>query len=402
NCGRATCSATFTIEDTPPPIIRGLRDVIVECDGRGNAEELRRWLGSATADDACGRVRLSNDFSGLSDDCGATGSVTVTWTATDECRNTSTHTASFTIVDTTPPRLSGPPDLTVECDGRGNPDELRDWLNDVRAADACGLVRITHDFTGLSDDCGETGAATVIWTASDECGNTDTHTATFTIIDTTPPVITLIGNAMITLECHVDPYVEQGASVADACDPGLTRAVVGGDPVDPNTVGVYVVTYDATDACGNRAEQVTRVVEVVDTIPPVVTVGPMVLLWPPNHEYRTLNLSDCVESVFDLCEGSLAVNELGTILSIYSDEPEDAPGGGDGHTLNDIVLVSNSSLMVRAERQGGGNGRVYGITFQVVDASGNITETICFVGVPHDQSGGLPIDDGPEAGYTVP
>lgn len=128
----------------------------------------------------------------------------------------------------------------------------------------------------------------------------------------------------------------------------------------------------------------------------------MVFLWPPDHEYRTLNLADCVESVVDLCEGTLDVNEVGTILSIYSDEPEDARGGGGGHTLNDIVLVSNSSFMVRAERQGGGNGRVYGITFQVVDASGNITETICFVGVQHDQSGGPPIDDGPEAGYTVP
>jgi hypothetical protein len=77
-----------------------------------------------------------------------------------------------------------------------------------------------------------------------------------------------------------------------------------------------------------------------------------------------------------------------------SDEPENAPG--DGNTLNDIVIAANcKSVQLRAERQGGGNGRVYTITFKVRDSSGNLATAICKVTVPHSQNGNPAIDDGP-------
>ncbi|MHC4443350.1 MAG: choice-of-anchor Q domain-containing protein, partial [Planctomycetota bacterium] len=108
-----------------------------------------------------------------------------------------------------------------------------------------------------------------------------------------------------------------------------------------------------------------------DNVPPVVAVGDAIEIWPPNHKYHTFNLSDLVTSVEDGCEGLLDVDAVGSIISIISDEPEDAPGGGDGNTLDDIVILSPSSFKVRAERQGGGNGRVYTINFEVVDSFGN-------------------------------
>ena len=58
--------------------------------------------------------------------------------------------------------------------------------------------------------------------------------------------------------------------------------------------------------------------------------------------------------------------------------------------------------MVRAERQGSSNGRVYGVSFEVVDNCGNVAPATCFVGVPHDQLGNPPVDDGAAAGYSVP
>ena len=67
-------------------------------------------------------VTWTNDSTGLSDDCGATGSATVTFTATDACGNASTTTATFTIEDTTAPTMdTAASDSTVECDGTGNP-----------------------------------------------------------------------------------------------------------------------------------------------------------------------------------------------------------------------------------------------------------------------------------------
>ena len=54
-----------------------------------------------------------HDFTALSDDCGATGSATVTFTATDDCGNASTTSAIFTIEDTTAPDITTDPEGEV-------------------------------------------------------------------------------------------------------------------------------------------------------------------------------------------------------------------------------------------------------------------------------------------------
>ncbi len=309
---------------------------------------------------------------------------------------------TITVEDTTPPEFTNAPeDMTVECDGAGNSDELSSWLAIAAAEDLCGEVTITHDFAGLSDGCGATGSAIVTWTATDESGNKSSTSATFAIVDTASPVIELIGEATVTVECHSGTYMESGAVALDDCDSGPIEVIIGGDVVDVNTSGTYVVTYNAVDDCGNDANQVTRAVEVVDNTPPVITVGAMVEIWPPNHEYRQFKLSDLVVSVEDDCGGLLDVDEVGTIISIYSDEPEDATGNGDGATTEDIVILGASSFKVRAEREGRGNGRVYGVTLEVVDGAGNKSTNTCYVGVPHDNSGDAPVNDGVAAGYMV-
>ena len=73
--------------------------------------------------------------------CGATGSVTVTFTATDDCDNASSTTATFTIEDTTNPDLTAASDQTVECDGMGNMDALNSWLDNNGSATASDVQR---------------------------------------------------------------------------------------------------------------------------------------------------------------------------------------------------------------------------------------------------------------------
>ena len=52
---------------------------------------------------------------------------TVTFTATDDCGNSSSTTATFTIEDTTAPAIDmAAMDATVECDGAGNAADLDD------------------------------------------------------------------------------------------------------------------------------------------------------------------------------------------------------------------------------------------------------------------------------------
>ena len=84
------------------------------------------------------------------------------------------------------------------------------------------------------------------------------------IPDTEVPVITLNGASTINLNLGAT-YTELGATATDNVDGDLTSSiVVGGDTVDPNTLGTYLVTYNVSDAASNAAVEVTRTVNVVE------------------------------------------------------------------------------------------------------------------------------------------
>jgi hypothetical protein len=121
-------------------------------------------------------------------------------------------------------------------------------------------------------------------------------------------------------------------------------------------------------------------------------------MWPPNHNYQTFNVTNFVSSATSNCYGNITSSVV--IASVTSDELEDNPTGGDGNTLNDIVIAPNcKSVNLRSERDGGLNGRVYTITFKVTDASGNSSTATARVTVPNNQNGTAAVDSG--AKYTV-
>jgi hypothetical protein len=332
----------------------------------------------------------------LSDGC--EGPYVITLVVNDGVEDSDPDTVTITVVDITPPVITCP-DHTIpalECPADTSP-AATGVATAIDDCDNSPTITYSDEIIPL---CGDTEVIIRTWTATDNSGNSSSGDQVIVVVDTTPPVITLNGDAVMTLECHFDSYVEAGATALDACA-GATAVTIGGDVVDTDTVGTYVVTYDAVDACGNHAVQVTRTINVVDTTPPEVTVKDMALLWPPYHQYRSFKLSDLVERVEDACGGPLDVDVVGTIVSIHSDEPEDAKGPGDGNTVNDMVILSNCTFVVRSERLMSGNGRVYSITFEVLDPSGNVTTATCHVGVLKNNSGVLPVD-GPLAGYTIP
>ncbi|NBT35802.1 MAG: DUF5011 domain-containing protein [Betaproteobacteria bacterium] len=77
--------------------------------------------------------------------------------------------------------------------------------------------------------------------------------------DNIPPVITLIGdNPQLVANGAV--YADPGASVTDNVD--ATRTIQGTGTVNTAVAGDYTITYNATDAAGNAAIQVTRTVRV--------------------------------------------------------------------------------------------------------------------------------------------
>ncbi len=162
--------------------------------------------------------------------------------------------------------------------------------------------------------------------------------------------------------------------------------------VQASDFGTYTVETSGT--CGMATQTASLS---VNSTPPTITLnGQNISLWPPNHSYHTINVTDLVASASS-CDGSVSINSV-IIDHVTSDEIEN--GNGDGNTLNDIVIAANcKSVQLRSERDGGGDGRVYTITFRVTDAAGHVATATATVTVPKSQNGASAIDSGPH--YTV-
>jgi trimeric autotransporter adhesin len=118
----------------------------------------------------------------------------------------------------------------------------------------------------------------------------------------------------------------------------------------------------------------------LDTTPPVLVVAANpIRLWPPNHQYQTLAMSQFITAVSDECDA----NPIVRIISVTSDEEEDANGNGDGDTHDDMVIGTGcESVDLRVERAGSGTGRVYTVRMRATDASGNWSDWDYEVHVP--------------------
>ena len=94
---------------------------------------------------------------------------------------------------------------------------------------------------------------------------------TVTVVDLTPPVITLKGGDSITVPASV-PYVEPGYTAIDNIDGNLTENVVITGHVDTDVPGTYTLHYDVWDAELNLSPVQNRTVIVADMTPPVITL----------------------------------------------------------------------------------------------------------------------------------
>ena len=114
------------------------------------------------------------------------------------------------------------------------------------------------------------GTTTVTFSASDLSGNIGSAQSAITIMDQPAPVISLIGDASVTMNIG-DFYTDAGASATDNVDGDLTASIVESGSVDTSNLGVYTLRYNVSDAAGNNAVEVTRSVSVQDAFAPVVT-----------------------------------------------------------------------------------------------------------------------------------
>jgi len=379
------------------------------------------------ADDACD---VNGACSRRTDAPFPAGTTTITWlafshdtpgpyaTPDDEIAHRTGSTScnqTITINDVTPPTISATnSSASADANCQAPVPDYSNTVDDNCAcassdtSDACaGHPHITYSQSPAAGTMVGLGPTTVHITANDNssnnsgAGNTTTKDVTFTVNDTTAPMITCPANITTnTLPGTCSAIVVTGTATAtDNCDstPTITATRSDGQSlVALYPKGTTTITWRATDDAGNYSE-CTQTVTVVDNEAPTITFnGQTPSMWPPNHEYQTFTAANFIASVSDNCD-SLSINDV-AIISATSDEVEN--GGGDGNTLNDIVIAADcKSIQLRAERQNAGNGRVYTITFRLRDTSGNTTTGTAKVYSPKNQ-GETPGDDGPHYAVT--
>jgi len=255
DCGlSSSCSQSIEVEDsTPPSIDTAAAGETVECDGAGNTAELNDWLaalGGASASDACGSVSWGDDFSALSNGCGATGAATVTFTATDECSLKSTTSATFTIEDTTAPTFTSCPGTTYHLSPAGRCTDAVSYS--VTAGDTCGSTAIAcvGDNAGASSVTSiggsfPVGTTNVTCTATDDCGLTSQ--CSFDVVVNDPPRIVSVTPATQMVQ-YSDKIVPVVVTATD-CGPASSLSL----EFDAADVPAGLALSSTADSCGLNA-----------------------------------------------------------------------------------------------------------------------------------------------------
>ena len=235
----ATQTQQVTIRDTTPPSVTGtLNEVMEQCEVAVVTD-----LTAPTATDNCDEGTITATTNAAFP---ITSTTTITWTYTDAAGNTSTQTQQVTIMDTTPPSVTGTLNEVIEqCEVAVVTD-----LTAPTATDNCdGEITATTN-TAFPI----TSTTTITWTYRDVAGNTSTQTQQVTINDTTDPVP--VTADLPTLEDCSQIASLTAPTAADNCDGTIMGTTTTTPPITASTT----LTWTYTDAGNNAVTQTQEVV----------------------------------------------------------------------------------------------------------------------------------------------
>jgi GH35 family endo-1,4-beta-xylanase len=153
-----------------------------------------------------------------------------------------------------------------------------EWMTDANgAADAEGTFTFSG-FHGAYDVSVSLGDETILKTMNVVADSENVLTVVVTTeeeeepVDTTKPVITMLGSPVVTQEVF-ETYTDAGATATDDVDGDLTSAINVNNTVDTSITGLYTVDYSVSDAAGNAADAASRMVWITDSAAPVIALN---------------------------------------------------------------------------------------------------------------------------------
>jgi hypothetical protein len=157
--------------------------------------------------------------------------------------------------------------------------------------------------------------------------------------------------------------------VIDVCDPNSDIYIGSGEVIECNLgLGEHLIILEVTDKAG-AFDSNEVVITVEDVTPPEfsLVVEPNVL-WPPNGKMVQVRPE---WEVSDNCDEEVEVSLVDISMSAAGD-------------INDYVVIGDDgSIYLRARKSKVGSGRIYTLTYEAVDDSGNVTEASTTVAVRH-------------------
>ena len=238
-------------DDTTPPLITLLGEdpTTAECG------MIYVDAGATALDNVDGDLTTHIAVTGTVDTA-VPGEYSLTYTVSDAAGNAAIPvTRTIHVADTAAPELLllGEAEVTIECG---------DTYNDegTIAVDACeGDLTAAIQVSGVFDPT-EPGDYLLTANVSDSAGNAAIPvTRTIHVLDTTPPVLQLLGEAVVTLECGT-AYTDAGAYATDTCAGDLGAAIQGSSNLNTARAGEYQVSFSVSDPSGNAAVPVTRTI----------------------------------------------------------------------------------------------------------------------------------------------
>ena len=178
------------------------------------------------------------------------------------------YTGTFSLYMNFPPSISGAGVFVTDYD---NPATVADVQSTLTATDdpdgdlTANITVFEDNYTGNENIL---GSHDIIFQVEDAAGNIAQYTVTVEVVDVTPAVITLNGDATITKSIGDAPCSYAGAQATDNVD-GVVQ-LDGVCNVDTNTIGTYTIEYNYTDTSGNVSTPVIVTVEVVDNQAPYI------------------------------------------------------------------------------------------------------------------------------------